>query len=206
MKRLICCPLAAAVAVACFGFNTYAQRSPGEVDWGQFASISKGGEFVEVQVKSNLLSLAAKLVEKQQPDVARLIRSVQLIHVNVVGLTDENRDEIQKRVTKFRDSLDAQGWDRNVNVRDKNGEDVGVFTKTRGGDALAGLAVTVTDGKDVVLVNIVGDIRPDQIAALGESLNIKPLKNIGKAIKDSEKEAPSAGAADKEKEDTDSAR
>ena len=91
-------------------------------------------------------------------------------------------------------------------MRDKNGEDVGVFTKTRGGDALAGLAVTVTDGKDVVLVNIVGDIRPDQIAALGESLNIKPLKDIGKAIKDSEKEAPSAGAADKEKEDTDSAR
>jgi len=32
-------------------------------------------------------------------------------------------------------------------------------------------------------VNVVGDIRPEQITALGESLNIKPLKELGGAIK-----------------------
>ena len=56
-------------------------------------------------------------------------------------------------------------------------EDVGVYTKTRGGEALAGLVITVIDPKDeVVLVNIVGDIKPEQVAALGEGLNIKPLE------------------------------
>jgi hypothetical protein len=41
-----------------------------------------------------------------------------------------------------------------------------------------------------VLVNIVGDIKPEQVTALGESLDIEPLKQAGavfKKNKDSEK-------------------
>jgi len=73
---------------------------------------------------------------------------------------------------------------RNVNVQQKDGEDVGVYTKTRGGEALAGLVITVIEPKDeVVLVNIVGDIKPEQVAALGEGLDIKPLEKIGEALK-----------------------
>ena len=40
------------------------------------------------------------------------------------------------------------------------------------------------DPKDgVVLVNIVGDIKPEQVAAIGEALNIKPLEKIGETLK-----------------------
>jgi len=43
----------------------------------------------------------------------------------------------------------------------------------------------VIDPKDeVVLINIVGDIQPGQVATLGEKLDIKPLKDIGAALKD----------------------
>jgi hypothetical protein len=42
----------------------------------------------------------------------------------------------------------------------------------------------VIEPKDeVVLVNIVGDIKPEQVAALGEGLDIKPLEKIGEALK-----------------------
>ena len=108
---------------------------------------------------------------------------MQLVRVNVLGLTDENREEMQKRVQKIRQELEGRGWERNVNVQGKDGEDVGVYTQTQGGNALAGVAITVIDPKNVVLVNVVGDIRPEQIAALGEKLDIKPLKEIGAAVK-----------------------
>jgi Domain of unknown function (DUF4252) len=185
MKTIIRYPLAIAVLAAGVGFNVLAGPPPSEVDFGKFTPPDDGGQFVEIQINSNLLSLAAQVVEKQQPDAARLLRSVQLVHVNVVGLTDENRAEMTKRVQRIRHDLDAQGWDHNVAVQDKDGQDVGVYTKTRGGEALAGLAVTVIDPKgQVVLINIVGDIRPEQVAVLGEKLNIELLKDVGAALKE----------------------
>jgi hypothetical protein len=108
---------------------------------------------------------------------------VQLVRVNVVGLTEENREEMQQRVQRIRQDLEERGWERNVNAQGKKGEDVGVYTQTQGGTALAGIAVIVIDPKNVVFVNVVGDIRPEQIAALGEKLDIKPLKELGGAVK-----------------------
>jgi len=185
MNTMIRYPLAAAVLAVGVGFNVLAGPLPGQVDFGKFTPPGDGGQFVEVQVNSNLLSLAAQVVEKQQPDAAKLLRSVQLVHVNVVGLTDGNRAELEKRVRQIRHDLDAQGWDHNVSVQGKDGQDVGIYTKTRGGEALAGLAITVIQPREqVVLINIVGDIRPEQVAALGDKLDIKPLKDVGAALKD----------------------
>jgi len=182
MKKILCHPFTLALVAAIVCLSAQAE-SPGLVDFGKFTAPGKGGEFVEVNIRSNLLTFAAQLVEKEQPDAAKLLRSVQLVRVNVVGLTDENREELQKRIQKIRQDLEGRGWERNVNVQGKDGEDVGVYTQTSGGTALAGVAVTVVDKEHVVLVNVVGDIKPEQIVALGEALNINPLKEIGAANK-----------------------
>lgn len=182
MKTLRYRPFVFALVTASLCLTAKAE-SLGVVDFGKFTPPGKGSEFVEVQVRSNLLNFAAQLVEKEQPDAAKLLRSVQLVRVNVVGLTDENREEMQKRIQKIRQDLESHGWERNVNVQGKDGEDVGIYTQTQGGTALAGVAVTVIDPHNIVLVNVVGDIRPEQLAALGEKLNIKPLKEIGNAVK-----------------------
>jgi hypothetical protein len=184
MIKMIRYPLAIAVLAAGVSFNVLADP-PGQVDFGEFTPPADGGKFVEIQINSNLLSLAAQVIEKQEPDVAKIMRSVELIHVNIIGLTDANRADMEKRVWQIRYDLDAQGWEHNVLVQQKDGRDVGIYTKTRGGEALAGLAITVIEPKNqVVLINIVGDIQPEQVAALGEKLDIKPLKDIGAALKD----------------------
>ena len=182
MNKSLCCSFTLALVTASLCLSAHAE-SPGLVDFGKFTPPGKGGEFVEVNVRSNLLIFAAQLVEKEQPDAAKILRSVQLIRVNVVGLTDENRTDLQKRIQNIRQDLESRGWERNVNVQSKDGEDVGVYTQTSGGTALAGVAVTVVDKEHVVLVNVVGDIKPEQITALGEALNINPLKEIGAAGK-----------------------
>ena len=180
MKRIFCRLFGFALVTLSLCLPVRA-GSPGLVDFGRFTPPGKGNEFVEVHVKSNLLAFAAQIVEKEQPDAARLLRNVQLVQVYVIGLTGENREEMQKRIQKIRQDLDGRGWERNVNVQGQDGEDVGVYTQTGGGETLAGVVVTVVDPQHVVLVNVVGDIRPEQIAALGESLNINPLKKIGAA-------------------------
>ena len=184
MKRLICQVFVIAGLAAGASLNALAAPPAGQVDFGKFAEAAAGGELVEVQVSSNMLSMAARLVDKQEPELGKLLRSVQLIHINVIGLTEENRAEMEKRMQRIRRELDAQGWERIVTAQKKSGDDVAVFARTRGEEALAGLAITVfSPKKGAVLANIVGDIRPDQVAALGEKLNIEPLKQLGAMFK-----------------------
>lgn len=182
MKRPLHCLLASALIALAPALATRAE-SPGLVDFGKFTAPGNGSELVEVQVRSNLLNFAATLVEKDEPDAARLLRSVQLVRVHVIGLTDANRGDMQKRVKDIRATLEGRGWERNVNVQGKDGEDVGVYLQLQNGTTLAGVAVTVIDRQNAVFVNVVGDIRPEQISALGEKLNLQPLKKIGEATK-----------------------
>jgi hypothetical protein len=182
MKNLLK-PAAALLAVASLTLSARAESSPGFVELGKFAPPGKGAELVEVQLRSNLIGLAAQLVEKQEPEAARLLRSVELVQVKVVGLTKDNREELGKQIAKLQSELDSQNWERNVTVQGKKGEDVAVYTKTRGGEALSGVVITVKDKEHAVFVNLVGDIKPEQVAKLGEKLNIEPLKKAGEAVK-----------------------
>ncbi len=107
-----------------------------------------------------------------------------MLRVNVVGVTDENREDVTKYIQSVRGKLDKGGWGRIVTVQDKNGADVGIFVKTRGEEAVEGIVVTVIDAKkNAVLINLVGNIKPEQIAAVGEALHIDPLKKVGEALK-----------------------
>jgi hypothetical protein len=158
------------------------KASVGYVDFGKLSAPASGGEFVEVQISSNLTGMAARLVEKDEPQIADVIRGIKLIRVNVIGLTDENRAEMQQRVGKIREQLDTQKWERIVTAQQKD-EDVGVYLKMRGEEAVEGLVVTVLSGnKEAVLVNIVGNIQPDKIALIGERFNIEPLKELGEKL------------------------
>jgi len=57
---------------------------------------------------------------------------------------------------------------------------VGVFVKMREDESIDGVVVTVIDRSDdkAVFVNVVGNITPEQISALGEGLNIEPLAKL----------------------------
>ena len=163
-----------------------AEPASAQIDFGAFAPSASGGEFVEVHIRRNLIAMAARLAEKAEPDVAELIRGLQLIRVNVISLDDKNRAEMEQRIKSIRGQLDAHGWERIVTAQ-KQDEDVGVYLKTRGDEAIEGVVVTVIEGsKQAVLVNIVGQLKPEKLAVIGERFDIEPLKKLGPASKSPE--------------------
>lgn len=167
----------AALAVA-FAIPGFAAKDPGQVDFGTMPS-AKGRQFVEVNLESNLISLAAKITAKHEPQVAELLRGIKRVRVNVVGLDDSNRVSIGEKMKAVRDELEAQGWSPVVTVRDENGENVNVHIRTGVNDMIHGLVVTVIDNdKEAVFVNIVGDISPDKIAEIANRFDIEPLKKL----------------------------
>jgi hypothetical protein len=150
---------------------------PGQVDFGTF-SPPRDGEFVEVNLSSSLISMAARVVEKQEPEVAQLLNGLQLVSVHVIGLNDQNRSELQSRSQKIRKDLDSKGWEQVVTV-DKDEQKVRIYLKTQNKESVQGLVVMVMDGtKHAVFINVVGDIKPEKLADLGERLNIDPLKKL----------------------------
>jgi hypothetical protein len=179
MKHFLCHSLGAAFVIAALATSAGAEPADsGYVDFGKLSAPASGGEFVEVNISSNLISLVATLAKDSEPEVTDLVHGLQHIRVNVIGLDDGNRSELQERVKKLRGELDSQGWERVVTAQQKD-QDVVVQLKTRGGEAIQGLVVTVINGtQQAVLVNIVGDIKPDKIAAIGRKLNIDPLKHL----------------------------
>ena len=162
--------------------------APGPVDFGKFSPPGGGGEFVEVNISSSLISLASKFVEKQEPDVAKLLNNLHSVRVNVIGLDDDNRSDLEKRAQRIRKELDTKGWERVVTAQ-KADQEVGVYLKTQGKDAVQGVVVMIMEGKrQAVFVNVVGDIKPEQLAMLGEKMHIDALKKAGKAIEKPESE------------------
>jgi len=152
---------------------------PGQVDFGTFSPPKGDGEFVEVNVPTGLITLAARLVEKEQPEVAKLLGGLKLVRVNVIGLNAENRAALQKRAQKIREDLAGRGWERIVTAQQKD-QDVSVYLKMADKGAVQGLAAVVMDGKEhAVFANVVGDIKPEQLAMLGDKFHIDPLKQIG---------------------------
>lgn len=183
MKRLLAFALAVSIVPLASTTNAQGQAlPPGQVDFGSLKPSNSGAQFVEVNLTSSLIALASKFVEKDEPDIAQVLKGLQLVHVNVVGLDDENRSDMQSRIQSVRKDLDSKGWERIVTVQEK-GQDVGVYLKSQNKETVQGIVVVVLDGKNqAVLVNVVGDIKPEQLAMVGEKLHIDPLKKIGEKL------------------------
>ncbi len=165
------------LALATLGFA--AETEPGYIDIGQLMPSAKG-QFVEVNLSTSMLKFAARLVAREEPETAELIRGLKSIRVNVVGLDDTNRAGTVEQIESVRRKLETQGWTKMVTVREKDhGDNVDIHIKQRGEEAIDGLVITVIDRKgEAVFVNIVGNINADQLAKIADKFDIEPLRKI----------------------------
>jgi len=180
-SSFICSALLAALVCAVPLRAETKSTSLGHVDFGEFTAPDEG-QFVEVHIQKSLINMVARLAEKDEPEVAKILRGLEAVRVNVIGVNDDNRAELKRRIRSVRSQLMEKGWESVATVQDKK-EEIGVFVKLKGEEAVEGIAVTVLSGdEEAVFVNIVGNIRPDQIAELGERLHIDPLKKLSREL------------------------
>src|SRR5205809_5819710 len=70
---------------------------PGMVNFPKFTKPTNG-ELVEINLNDDKLALAAEAGGHSEPDLAHVLRELPSIHVSVVGLDDQKRDEVNTRM------------------------------------------------------------------------------------------------------------
>jgi hypothetical protein len=170
-------PLTFAVALATASVAHAVE--PGYVDFGRVARSEKG-QCVDITLGSGVLKLASFFVKHEEPEAAAMLRSISKVRVNVIGLDDSNRSAATERMTAVRSDLVRQGWEQIVTVQGKRDEDVAIFLKQRDGEIVEGIVVTVMDERknEAVFINVVGNIKAEQLGELGGRLHIDRLSNV----------------------------
>ena len=171
--RLALAPAAFALFFATHGVAA----DPGAVDLGKLVGPEKG-EMVDITLGRGVLKLASFAAKCKNAEAAQLIAGLSRVRVNVVGLDDSNRVQTTEKINALRQTLTRDGWEQIVAVRGKRQEDVAIFLKQRDGEVIDGVVVTVIDErkKEVVFVNVVGQIKAEQLTKLGEHLDITHLR------------------------------
>ena len=179
MKNLVRTSLATATLALVLTSARAAETDPGSIDIGSFQP-SAQGQFVEVNLSPAMLKFAAHLSAHEQPEVADLVANLRGIRINVVAMDDSNRAGTVAKIEAIRQQLNAQGWTKMVTVREKaGGDNVDIHVKQRNEDMIDGLVITVLDHQgEAVVVNIIGNIRADQIGKVADKFNLEPLKKI----------------------------
>ncbi|MGE3308985.1 MAG: DUF4252 domain-containing protein [Limisphaerales bacterium] len=129
-------------------------------------------------------------------NVADLIKDVKLIRVVVIEGNETNRAALKAGVAALRNTLE-RGWTALASVPEEN---VGVYALgDPSGETLAGLAVLVHDGDDVVIGNVVGHVSLGKIIKLASHFDKFPKdllkKLMGAGNEQSDKPAPASAKA-----------
>ena len=156
MKNILRSTLAAAtLSLALVTVSHAADSESGYIDMGQFAPT-------------------------KEPETAALLGNLKRVRVNVVTLDDKNRAGMVERIEAIRHKLANEGWTQIVTVREKEGGDnVDIHVKQNADESIDGLVVTVIDKKgEAVFVNIVGNIKAEQLGLIADKFNIDPLRKV----------------------------
>ncbi len=165
------------MALAAFAAHAQDIKFPASFD----KLAAKAEEVVDVTVDPAMLQIAGKFLaaqEEKEPKAAKakdVVSGLKGIYVKSLKFAKEG-EYSRADVDEIRSQLSGPGWARLVTVRDKT-DDVGVYLKKEG-EKVVGMAVLAAEPKELTVVNIVGPIDLEHLAALGGQFGVPNLPNL----------------------------
>ena len=151
---------------------------PGYVDFSGLRVIAGTEPKVEISLKAPLLNMITNLIRAEDDMAADFISKLMRVTVNVFESDSINVAEVADSMEDISADLDEQGWERVVRVREEESH-VDIYMRlSESGEFIHGIAIMVAEPGDTVMVNIVGEISGDDIAALGRRFDIDELMEL----------------------------
>jgi len=157
---------------------------PGYVDFTELNEIAGSEPSVEVSLKEPLLKLITNLLRNNEEEAAQFISTLIRVSVRVFESSRIDTDRMAEAMTAVARRLDADSWERVVRVREDSDYVDVYFRLSEDGELIHGIAIMVAEPDETVLVNIVGDISPNDIGAISERFDLDELTDIEIEVSD----------------------
>jgi len=146
----------------------------GQIDFADLSS-HYGEPKVEVNLSASLMKMIGRFADDGDPEVASILSNLESIKVRVYNLNGE-LEEANSTVERISSQLKTEDWETLVTVNDnEENQKVRIFSKSTD-DVIDGVVVMVVspekDAGEAVFINIVGEIDPEKIAKVTETLKI----------------------------------
>jgi hypothetical protein len=195
IRRFLVMVLASAFVIPA---SSPAQDARLKLDLGSLSSRAK--EEVNISIDKNTLEWAIQGLKSKAEDADKLrelMKELGAITVQSLGFDEEKApswDELVKAAGGAMKQIDGPNWTPIVSVTGKekdNPEFVRISLFKNSAGEMGGLAVLVVEPTEVVLVNLVGKVRLDQLALLGQILGKSGMSipQVGKPAPQAEKES-----------------
>jgi hypothetical protein len=111
------------------------------------------------------------LDEDEDPEAAMLLKELDAVRVYVYEI-DRSPALVKQRMDSTAKRLQESGWQPVVAVRG-DGELVRVMFRMQGDELIRGMVVMVQDDEELVLINLIGDLRPELFNSYMSELDIE---------------------------------
>ncbi len=122
------------------------------------------------------LRLAARFA-MDTPEGQQLFRGLHGVRVRVYELDERSRSAFNRGAEQLLQQLENQGWEPAIVVRDA-GELVQVLVKLEE-EILQGMTIVVREKEEATVVNLMGELKPDDLFASAEFFDTDILQSLG---------------------------
>lgn len=177
MKALLAC-LLMVLATTALQAQDDITRHPGYFDLRLLTKGIGSDPTVEINLKGFLLRMAAAATRINDPDLADIMKTLELVWVEKYALPGSAQvQKVREQNRLMSEQLLRKGWQRIVRLRE-NDEDLHLLARPNG-DKIIGLAAfSIEKGNEAIFVNIIGEMTPEQIGRLGAHYAIHPLDSL----------------------------
>lgn len=146
----------------------------GQIDFGDLSS-HYGEPKVEINLSASLMKMIGSFANEDDPEVANILSNLESIKVRVYNLNGE-LEKANSTIDRVSSELKSDNWETLVTVNDnEENQKVRIFSASTN-DVIDGVVVMVVspekDGGEAVFINIVGEIDPEQIGKVTETLDV----------------------------------
>jgi hypothetical protein len=172
MNRItkISTPLFIGLVLCCFSARGLAQSAKLQLDNLDKLS-DKAARVTDVTLDGTLLEFAVKIIEKADDgdsdtqQLKSIVKNLKGIYVKSFEF-DEASQYSKADVEAIRSQLTAPRWTKIIQSSDKRHNEHDEIYLLKVGDRIEGVAILVAEAKELTIVNIVGEVPVDKIAAL----------------------------------------
>jgi hypothetical protein len=128
---------------------------------------ARASETVDITLDGSLLQLASKFLNRHDPDQAAardIVSKLEGIYVRSYEFDKEGEYD-RSVVEKVRAQL-GPNWKKIVTVQSRNKDNVEIYIDSRGDNLVRGLVIINAEPRELTIVNLVGPVDIDKLAAL----------------------------------------